>query len=221
MYTYIPLRHQRLSHAEELARSQEFYRLCNARRTVREFSPDPVPREVIENVILSAGTAPSGANKQPWKFVLVTDPEVKHRIRVAAEAEEKESYERRMPNEWLEDLEPIGTDWHKPFLETAPYILAIFREDYRIVDGQVRKNYYVYESIGIAVGFLLAAVHNAGLVALTHTPSPMGFLNQILDRPKNEKPFLVMPIGYPAENAVVPDIHRKSLDEILIRFDRI
>ncbi len=218
MYTYIPFHHQRLSREEEIARSKSFYELLNSRRTIREFSPEPVPIEIIEYLIRSSGTAPSGANKQPWRFVLVTDPEVKHRIRVAAEAEEKESYERRMPNEWLEDLEPLGTDWHKPFLEIAPYILVIFREDYRIVEGQVRKNYYVTESIGIAVGLLLAAIHHAGLVALTHTPSPMGFLNQILNRPKNEKPFLVMPIGYPAPNAVVPDIHRKPLEDILIRF---
>jgi nitroreductase len=217
MFQFIPLKHQRFSHDEEIERSRLFYQLCSARRSVREFSTDPVPLKVIENIVSTAGTAPSGANMQPWKFVLVSDPNVKRQIRVAAEAEEKESYEHRMPNEWLASLEPLGTDWHKPFLESAPYLLAVFREDYRLVEGQVRKNYYVSESVGIAVGFLLAAIHQAGLVALTHTPSPMGFLNRILGRPKNEKPFLLIPLGYPAQNATVPDIQRKPLQEILIQ----
>jgi iodotyrosine deiodinase len=217
MFRFIPLSYHRLDHEEEIEGSRRFLELCRARRSVRHFSSDPVSLEVIENAIRTAGTAPSGANKQPWKFVLVSDADIKSQIRAAAEAEEKESYERRMPNEWLEDLEPLGTDWHKPFLEIGPYILVVFREDYRIVDGKVRKNYYVSESVGIAVGFLLAAIHQAGLVALTHTPSPMGFLNEILGRPKNEKPFLVMPIGYPAAEASVPDIQRKPLEDILIQ----
>lgn len=171
----------------------------------------------METIIATAGTAPSGANKQPWKFILVDDPEWKKRIRIAAEAEEKQSYESRMPQDWLDDLEPLGTDWHKEFLEVAPYLIVVFREKYRIEEGRQKKNYYVDESVGIACGFLLAAIHNAGLASLTHTPSPMNFLREILHRPQNEVPYLLIPVGYPAENAVVPDIHRKSLDEILVR----
>lgn len=215
-HRFIPLQFQSYSIEEQRRRAKEFFDLCNRRRTVREFSNKPVPRELIEMLIATAGTAPSGANKQPWKFVLVDDPEVKKQIRIAAEKEEKESYERRMPQDWLDDLEPLGTDWHKEFLEVAPYLIVVFREKYRVEDGVQKKNYYVDESVGIACGFLLAAIHNAGLASLTHTPSPMNFLREILRRPPNEVPYLLIPVGYPADTAVVPDITRKPLHEILI-----
>lgn len=215
-YHFLPLDFKMYSEEEQLRRAKDFFELCKRRRTVREFSDKLVPRELIETIIATAGTAPSGANKQPWKFVLVDDPELKKKIRIAAEAEEKESYERRMPQDWLDDLEPLGTDWHKEFLEVAPYLIVVFREKYRIEDGKQRKNYYVDESVGIACGLLLAAIHNAGLASLTHTPSPMNFLREILQRPINEVPYLLIPVGYPKEGAVVPDIHRKSMGEILI-----
>lgn len=200
-----------------LQRAHEFLVLCARRRTVREFSDRPVPVELIETIIRTAGTAPSGANKQPWKFVLVSDPELKRKIRIAAEKEEKESYEQRMPQSWLDDLAELGTDWHKEFLEVAPWLIVVFKERYRIEDGIQKKNYYTEESVGISCGFLLAAIHNAGLVSLTHTPSPMNFLQTILRRPPKEVPFLLIPVGYPGEGAVVPDIHRKELDEIMCR----
>ncbi|MEE9133828.1 MAG: nitroreductase family protein [Gemmatimonadota bacterium] len=185
------------------------------RRTVRQFSRRPVPREIIEDCVRAAGSAPSGANKQPWHFVVVSDPALKRRIREGAEQEEREFYGERAPQEWIEALEPLGTDECKPFLETAPYLIAIFAERYGThPDGGKSKNYYVQESVGIATGVLIAAIHNAGLASLTHTPSPMGFLNEILDRPENERPYLLLVVGYPAEGAVVPDIHRKSLDQI-------
>lgn len=185
------------------------------RRSIREFSPTPISRDVLEEIIRTASTAPSGANKQPWKFVVVTDPALKSAIRAAAEKEEKESYERRMPQEWLDDLEPFGTDWHKEFLEVAPALVAVFAENFVRNGETTRKNYYVKESVGIAVGFLLAAVHNAGLVALTHTPSPMDFLGKILGRPDSERPFLLIPVGYPAPDARVPDIQRKPLENVM------
>lgn len=216
-YPFIPLDFQSLDPKEQLRRAREFYELCNRRRSVREFSDKPVDRELIETIIRTAGTAPSGANKQPWKFVLVDDSELKHKIRIAAEEEEKESYDRRMPQDWLDDLEPLGTDWHKEFLEVAPYLIVVFREKYRIEGTAQKKNYYVEESAGIACGFLLAAIHNAGLASLTHTPSPMNFLQKILQRPANEVPFLLIPVGYPKEGTHVPDIHRKKPEEILIR----
>ncbi len=183
---------------------------------MREFSSEPVPIELIESAIRSAASAPSGANKQPWRFVVVRDPEIKRQIRIAAEAEEKENYDRRFPQDWLEDLEPFGTDWHKEFLETAPYLIVVFRIDYGLNSGEKQKHYYVQESVGIAAGFLLAALHFSGLATLTHTPSPMGFLNRILARPKNERPFLLIPVGYPAEKATVPKLTKKSLGEVLI-----
>jgi iodotyrosine deiodinase len=215
-HKFIPLQFQSYSIKEQQDRAKEFFDLCNRRRSVREFSHTPVPRPLIETIIATAGTAPSGANKQPWKFVLVDDPELKKQIRAAAEAEEKESYERRMPQDWLDDLEPLGTDWHKEFLEIAPYLIIVFREKYRLEDEKQKKNYYVDESVGIACGFLLAAIHNAGLASLTHTPSPMNFLREILQRPINEAPYLLIPVGYPAENALVPDIQRKPLSQILV-----
>ncbi len=185
------------------------------RRTVRDFSERPVPREIIESCLRVAGSAPSGANLQPWHFVAVSDPEIKREIRIAAEAEEKEFYEHRAPAEWLEALAPIGTDWRKPFLEVAPWLIAIFSQPYRMLpNGKKFKHYYATESVGIATGLLIAAVHTTGLVSLTHTPSPMAFLNRILKRPAYEKPFLLLVVGHPAENATVPDIKRKPLAEI-------
>ena len=198
-----------------LRRAAEFRQQMQRRRTVRFFSDRPVPREVIEDCLLAAGTAPSGANLQPWHFVVVSDPAIKQRIRVEAEAEEHEFYTRKAPQEWLDALAPLGTDEHKPFLETAPYLIVVFAQSYGVLpDGRRVKNYYVQESVGIATGMLITAVHNAGLVSLTHTPSPMGFLNEILGRPANEKPFLILVVGYPAEDAVVPAIGKKPLEEI-------
>ena len=186
------------------------------RRTVRFFSPEPVPFELIENAIACAANAPSGANQQPWKFVVVRDPEIKRKIREAAEAEERESYQHRMPGDWLEALAPLGTDWHKEFLEIAPYLIVVFRVDYGLDESQRKiKHYYVQESVGIAAGFLLAALHMSGLATLTHTPSPMGFLSAILERPKNERPFLLVPVGYPAADATVPSIVKKPLSEVM------
>lgn len=204
-----------LPEAEMLSRARAFREEMAQRRTVREFSDRPVPREVIEECLRAAGTAPSGANLQPWHFVVVTEPEVKRQIREAAEAEEREFYAHRAPPEWLAALEPLGTDEHKPYLETAPYLIAIFGQRYGIgADGSRLTHYYVTESVGIATGFLIAALHHAGLVTLTHTPSPMGFLTELLDRPANEKPFLLLVAGYPAEGAMVPAIERKGLDEV-------
>jgi nitroreductase len=201
---------------EQLKRANEFFELCNRRRSVRMFSFKPVSRELLETLILTAGTAPSGANKQPWRFVIVTNKELKRKIRVAAEKEEKESYEHRMSQEWLDDLAVLGTDWHKEFLEAAPALIVVFSVEYEKEADRIRKNYYVNESVGLAVGFLLVAIHNAGLVSLTHTPSPMHFLKQILDRPPNERPFVLIPVGYPPENVTVPNIKRKKLEQISI-----
>ena len=185
------------------------------RRTVRDYSPEPVPREIIERCIWAAGSAPNGANRQPWHFVAVSDPALKRRIREAAEAEEREFYESRAPDEWLEALAPLGTDEHKPFLETAPWLIAIFAERYEVdAGGEKRKNYYVTESVGIATGMLITALHHAGLATLTHTPSPMDFLNEILDRPERERPFLLLVVGCPAPDAQVPDIGKKPLERI-------
>ncbi len=193
----------------------EFHQDLARRRTVRDFSPRPVARELIEHCLKAAGSAPNGANLQPWHFVAVSDPALKSEIREAAEAEEEEFYEHRAPNEWLEALAAIGTDARKPFLETAPWLIAIFAQPYRILpDGRKLKHYYATESVGIATGFLVAAIHQAGLVSLTHTPSPMGFLNKLLGRPSHEKPFLLLVVGHPADDAQVPDIHRKPLPEI-------
>lgn len=201
--------------AEMQARATAFYEEMRRRRTVRDFADRSVPRPVIEDCLRTAGTAPNGANQQPWHFVVVSDPAVKARIRQAAEAEEREFYERRASQEWLAVLAPLGTDAHKPFLETAPYLIAIFAQVHGISDnGGKVKHYYVTESVGIATGLLIAALHHAGLVTLTHTPSPMSFLNEILGRPTNERPFLLLVVGYPAENARVPAITKKSLEEI-------
>ena len=202
---------------EMSVRSQHFLEWMNTRRTVRDFSDKFIPENIIENICLSASTAPSGAHKQPWTFCVVKNPEVKKKIRIAAEKEEKESYENRMTDEWLSDLQPIGTDWHKPFLETAPYLIVIFKRSYELENNNYKhQNYYVTESCGIACGFLLSAIHDAGLVALTHTPSPMNFLSTLLNRPENEKPFLLIPVGYPAEECWVPDLKRKNISEICV-----
>ena len=198
-----------------LERSRDFYHFMDKRRTIREFSDRPVPREVIENLIMTASSAPSGAHKQPWTFCVVSDPAIKKAIRQSAEQEEYTNYHGRMSEEWLEDLQAFGTDWHKPFLEIAPYLIILFKKAYDLTDkGEQRKNYYVNESVGIAAGFLLTAIHNCGLAALTHTPSPMNFLQKILNRPENERPFLLIPVGYPAETAQVPDLDRKRLDQV-------
>lgn len=203
------------SDKELIDRAREFSATMQKRRTVRDFSDRPVPREVIEHCIRSAGAAPSGANLQPWHFVAITDPKVKREIRVAAEAEEKEFYEHRAPKAWLEALAPLGTDWHKPFLETAPWLIAIFAQPVRILPNGTRSpTYYAIESVGIAAGMLVTAVHSCGLVSLTHTPSPMGFLNRILNRPSHEKAFLLLVVGHSAKGAGVPDISRKSIAEI-------
>jgi|TARA_B100002003_G_scaffold251993_1_gene299948 nitroreductase len=196
-------------------RAQSFYADMRRRRTVRDFSSRPVARDVIENCVRTAGTAPNGANLQPWQFVVVENPQVKQEIRLAAEKEERSFYEGKAPQEWLDILAPLGTDSSKPFLETAPCLIAIFQERFGLrPDGRKVKHYYVSESVGIATGLLIAAIHNAGLVCLTHTPSPMGFLNQILDRPRSERPFLLLVVGYPAEGVKVPDIDKKDLGDI-------
>ena len=213
MPEFIPYRYLEMSEEEQFQRARSFSQFCNTRRSIREFSDRPVKKEIIELLLKTANTAPSGANKQPWQFVVVTDPQLKHEIRLMAEAEEKESYERRMPQEWLDDLAVLGTDWHKPFLEIAPVLIVVFSIAYTKEEDRIHKNYYVKESVGIASGFLIAAIHNAGLVSLTHTPSPMDFLQKILNRPDNEKPFLLIPVGYPKEGTTVPDIQRKELEE--------
>jgi len=199
-----------------LEHGRRFQDEMDGRRSVRMFSADPVPRELIELAIMTGSTAPSGAHQQPWTFVAVGDPEVKRRIRIAAEEEERQSYEGgRMPAEWLAALAPLGTDWHKPFLETVPWIVVLFEQVHGwFPDGSVRKHYYARESVGIACGLFVAAIHQMGLVTLTHTPSPMGFLSSILRRPKNERPFVLLPIGYPAHDCEIPDLKRKSIAEV-------
>jgi len=213
---FVPLSTYREYSIEEMQqRALEFYEEIKRRRTVREFSSRFVPQEIIENCLRAAGTAPNGANMQPWNFVVVSDLAVKRRIREAAEIEEREFYDHKAPQEWLDALAPLGTDWHKDFLETAPYLIVIFAQGYGVLpDGRKVKHYYAQESVGIATGFLIAALHHVGLATLTHTPSPMGFLNDILHRPSNERPFLVLVVGYPADDAQVPVITKKPLEEI-------
>ena len=216
---FIPLDYQRPTTEEQRARLAAFADTMRRRRTVREFSSDPVPFDLIEDALRVAAGAPSGANQQPWRFVVVSAPGIKREIRLAAEEEERAFYEHRAPNEWLEALAPLGTDWHKEFLETAPYLIVVFRLDYALETGPGgeevhRKHYYVMESVGLACGFLLAALHVAGLATLTHTPNPMGFLSRILERPKNERPYLLIPVGYPAKDAKVPEIRKKPLEEV-------
>lgn len=214
-YPTVPLRNYREYPVEEMReRVNEFYQDLNRRRTVREFSDRPVPRDIIETALLAGGTAPSGANLQPWHFAVVSGAETKKKIREAAEVEEREFYAHRASAEWLAALEPLGTDSDKPFLETAPYLIAVFLQKFgKLPDGRKVKHYYPVESTGIATGMLITALHEAGLATLTHTPSPMKFLNQILGRPKSERPFLLLVVGYPADNAVVPDVGRKPLQD--------
>ena len=217
------LNFETMSVDEQLRRSRVYTERMLTRRTVRDFSARAVPYELIENALKVAGSAPSGANQQPWTFIVVSDPQVKREIRIAAEAEEKESYQRRMSQEWLDALAHLGTDWRKPHIEEAPYLIVVFRQAYGVAldetTGQERrlKHYYSEESVGIAVGFLLSALHIAGLATLTHTPSPMRFLREILGRPPNERPYVLIPVGYPAEDASVPVIEKKSLADIAIR----
>ena len=204
-----------LSESEMVQNSAEFYSEMSLRRTIRDFSPEPIDKEIIENCIKTAGTAPSGANKQPWYFVVVSSPDLKKEIRIAAEKEEKSFYHERAPKDWLNALEPFGTDENKPFLETAPYLIVIFEQKYKIdKNGKKEKHYYTSESVGIATGMLITAIHRVGLATLTHTPSPMKFLNKILNRPENEKPYLVLVVGYPTNETKVPNIKRKKLSEI-------
>ena len=216
-YRFVPLAFSRFPAAEMLARAREFREEIATRRSVRHFSDEPIPAGVVEECIRAAGLAPSGANRQPWTFAVVTDPEVKRRIRAAAETEERELYEHRITAEWRNALEPLGTDWHKPYLETVPVLIVVFRHSFDVEEGERRTNYYTQESVGIALGFLIAALHHAGLATLTHTPSPMGFLGEILGRPANEKAYVLLPVGLPAPDCRVPDLERKGLDEILVR----
>lgn len=206
--------------AEMRQRSEDFYQWLDSRRSVREYSDRAVSKEIIENIILAAGTAPSGAHKQPWTFCAVSDPEIKKAIRIAAEAEEKESYERRMSERWKEDLKPMATNMYKPFLGIAPWLIIVFKKAYDLdADGNKLNNYYVNESVGIACGMLISAIHRAGLVTLTHTPSPMNFLSKILNRPANERAFLLLPVGYAADEVYVPDLDRKGLDEMSVFYE--
>jgi len=214
---FIALDFSRKAESEALASITAFEAELSARRTVREFSTEPVPVALIEHAIRIAASAPSGANQQPWRFVVVRDPDLKRQIREAAEAEEKRNYTERFPEEWLRALEPFGTDWNKPFLEDAPCLIVVFRIDYGVTaTGEKIKHYYVSESVGIATGFLLAALHKAGLATLTHTPNPMAFLSRILNRPSNERPFLLIPVGYPAASARVPNIAKKPLEDVMV-----
>ncbi len=214
---FVPLPFARLAPEEMLRRARAFHEAMATRRSVRHFSADPVPPELIELAIRTASSAPSGANRQPWTFVAVSDAATKRRIREAVEQEERLSYEARMPQEWLEALEPLGTDWHKPYLETAPWLVVVFEQAHGVgEDGRTVKHYYVKESVGIACGFFIAALHQMGLATLTHTPSPMGFLARLLGRPDNERPYILFPVGYPAEGAVVPDIRKKGVDELCV-----
>lgn len=219
-HEHIPYQPEVFPEAEMGRRAKTFYLQANKRRSVRSFSDKPVTKEVLIDIIKTAGTAPSGANKQPWTFCLVSNPEIKKQIRKAAEKEEYESYHNRMSDSWLDDLKPMGTDWHKPFIERAPWLIVVFRKIYDLEnDGSKANNYYVTESVGLACGMLLLALHNAGLSALTHTPSPMNFLSTILNRPDNEKPFLLIPVGYADEGTYVPNIQRKDFGEICQIYD--
>lgn len=216
---HIPLDFLKYGTTEMIDRARQFHGLMQRRRTVRTFSDAPVPFEVIAEVVRTAATAPSGAHKQPWTFCVVGERAMKRAIREAAEEEERANYGGRMSAEWLEDLKPFATDAHKPFLETAPWLVVVFKRAYDLgPDGRKHRNYYVNESVGIATGMLLAAAHQAGLATLTHTPSPMDFLTRLLGRPVNERPFLLIPMGFPAEGCVVPDLRRKALDEVLVPF---
>ena len=215
--SFAPFNHAALPPETMHQRARQLYAQLNERRTVREFSDQPVDAAVVEYIIKTASTAPSGANKQPWTFCVISNPEVKAKIREAAEKEEFENYHGRMSDDWLDDLKKFGTDWHKPFLTTAPYLIVVFKKAYDLgPTGEKEKNYYVNESVGLACGMLIAAIHNAGLVTVTHTPSPMNFLQRVLERPDNERAFLLLPVGYPADTAQVPVIQRKELAEVSV-----
>lgn len=218
MEGFTPYSWTKLSREEHIAKSTALFELMNKRRSIREFSEEEVPKEAIINAIKTASTAPSGANKQPWTFCLISSPEIKRKIRAAAEEEERLNYSERMSEEWLDDLKKFGTNWEKPFLEKAPYLIVVFKQAYEEAEDGKHTNYYVNESVGLAAGFLLMALHQAGLYTLTHTPSPMKFLSKILDRPSNERPFLLIPVGYPADGHQVPDIKRKEQQQILTEY---
>lgn len=205
---FIPFKQKELTADEQLKASEAFYQQLDERRSIREYSDKPIDIKVIENIVKAASTAPSGAHKQPWTFCVISNADLKAKIRAAAEEEEKQNYAGRMSERWLEDLEPFGTNWEKEFIDVAPYIIVVFKRAYEMIDGEKRNNYYVNESVGIACGMLIAAIHNAGLCTLTHTPSPMNFLAKVLDRPENERAFLLMPVGHAANDAEVPDIKR-------------
>lgn len=213
---YIP---QNFNKEESLNRSEAFFNFLNQRRSIRAFSNQPVAKEVISNIIKTASTAPSGAHKQPWTFCAVSSPKIKSEIRKAAEKEEYENYHGRMSDDWLKDLEKFDTNHIKPFIEIAPWLIIVFKQSYGIKNGEKDLHYYVNESVGLACGVLLTAIHNAGLVALTHTPSPLNFLTEILNRPKNEKPFLLIPVGYPEKDVKVPNLKRKELSEVAVWFE--
>lgn len=215
-HPFIPYSRDYVDEQTMLEKSKAFFDWADQRRSVRDFSDKPVPKEVIENAIMTGSTAPSGAHKQPWTFCLISNASLKAKLRALAEEEEKKSYDGRMSEQWLKDLEPLGTDWEKEFIDIAPWIVIIMKRVYEFGEnGEKHNNYYVSESVGLAAGFFLMAVHNAGLVALTHTPSPMNFIAKALNRPENERPFLLIPVGYPSDRATIPDIHRKKIDEII------
>jgi iodotyrosine deiodinase len=212
-YPHIQYLHKNISENETINQSKSFLDSLQSRRSIRDFSDKNIPKEVIENLIMAAASAPSGANKQPWTFCAISDKTIKKQIREAAEKEEFDSYNGRMPEQWLKDLAPLGTDWQKPFLEVAPWLIVVFAQT---TGQQKEKHYYVQESVGIACGFLIAAIHEAGLATLTHTPSPMNFLKAILKRPDNERPFLLLPVGYPADEVFVPEITKKGLEDVSV-----
>jgi nitroreductase len=214
-YNFLPYQGARYSAKESADRAKMYRELLEKRRSVREFSSKSVSKSLIEDLIMTGSSAPSGANKQPWTFCAISDPAIKSEIRKAAEKEEHLSYTKRMSEEWLKDLAPLGTNWEKPFLEIAPWIIVIFKKIYDLESGEKTTNYYVNESVGIATGMFISAIHNAGLVTLTHTPSPMRFLHKILDRPENEKPYLLLPVGYPADECEIPDITKKGSREVI------
>jgi nitroreductase len=215
-HRFVSLPFTRRAPAEMLARAQSWYREIDARRSVRHFSDEALPEGVLEDCLRAAGSAPSGAHRQPWTFVVVRDASLKREIRAAAEAEERKLYEERISDEWRAALEPLGTDWHKEFLEHAPALIAVFRQVHGVEDGQRIEHYYTQESVGIACGFLLAALHHAGLATLTHTPSPMGFLQRILERPAHERAYLLIPVGFPTHDCRVPDLRRKPLEQFTV-----
>ncbi len=218
-FPYIELEPKKINKELMLQNSEDFFINMNERRSVRNFTNEPFDKKIIENILKTASTAPSGAHKQPWSFCIVSNPTIKKQIRIAAEEEEKLSYCSRMSEEWKKDLAPLGTNWEKPFIEIAPYIIIVFKRSYEFIENKKRQNYYVTESCGIACGFLIAAIHQAGLGCLTHTPSPMNFLTKILNRAENEKPFLLIPVGYIANDCFVPDIERKPLEKVAFWYD--